>query len=203
MRKMVWGMLAGVGMMVMVTTVFGQTNLIVVRHMDNTLWKMTCEGTLNCSGWTQIPGMFSLQPTLTWDPVSNMYILIGIGNNGSSIWRSTFDADGTWNTDWVLIGTGTTGSPSPGAAAGGNYGAIKGIYVVQSPLVNTGIGVYGTATAACDAGDRVLGGGHHTGARHIYVGRSFPETDSSWTVSVEPIDVAIGWYAYAVCLKTN
>ena len=82
-------------------------------------------------------------------------------------------------------------------------GLVGSIYVVQSPLVTTEIGDYGTATAACDAGDRVLGGGHLTGASHIYVGRSWPDTDSSWTVSIAPIDVAIGWYAYAVCLKTN
>lgn len=99
---------------------FAQTNLTVVRHSDNTIWAMLCEG-LTCSSWTKIPGGFSTQPTLTWDPALNKYILIGIGNNGSNIWRSTFNADGTWNNDWALIGTGATGSPSPVAVTGGDF----------------------------------------------------------------------------------
>jgi hypothetical protein len=98
-------------------TVFGQTNLTVVRHADNTIWKMTCDGTDDCSAWTQIGGKFSVQPTLTWDPSIQKYILIGIGNNKTSIWRSTFEADGTRNDDWTQI---TGASPSPvGVVAGG------------------------------------------------------------------------------------
>jgi hypothetical protein len=95
-----------------------QTNLTVVRHADNTLWKMTCEGTFNCSAWTQIGGKFSVQPTLTWDPSIQKYILIGIGNNKTSIWRSTFEPDGEWNIDWSLI---PGESPSPVAIAGGGF----------------------------------------------------------------------------------
>jgi len=112
------------GLIILAGAVAGwaQTNLTVVRHNDNTLWKMTCDGTSNCSAWTQITGGFSVQPTLTWDPAINKYILIGIGNNGSSIWRSTFNADATWNNDWALVGTGATGSPSPVAVTGGAYG---------------------------------------------------------------------------------
>jgi hypothetical protein len=98
----------------------------VVRHADNTLWKMTCEGTFNCSAWTQIGGKFSVQPTLTWDPSIQKYILIGIGNNKTSIWRSTFEADGTWNNDWTLI---TGASPSPVAVAAGNFGYVTTVLV--------------------------------------------------------------------------
>ena len=99
-------------------TVFGQTNLTVVRHPDNTIWKMTCDGLGDCSAWTQIGGGFSVQPTLTWDPSIQKYILIGIGNNLQSIWRSTFEADGRWNNDWTKI---TGASPSPVAVAGGGF----------------------------------------------------------------------------------
>ena len=73
-------------------------------------------------------------------------------------------------------------------------------YLAQSAEVTTGIGQFGTATATCNPGDRVLGGGHNTGAADILVGRSYPDTVSSWTVSVKPTAVGIGWFAVAVCL---
>ena len=66
-------------------TVLGQTNLTVVRHAHNTLWKVTCNGISDCSDWAQIQGKFSVQPTLTWDPSIQKHILIGIGNNKTSI----------------------------------------------------------------------------------------------------------------------
>jgi hypothetical protein len=124
MRKMALGMVVMVGVMVVMMAAAGwaqTTNLTVVRHSDNTLWKMTCTGISNCSAWTKIGGLFSVQPTLTWDPYVYKYILIGIGNNGSSIWRSTFEMSGTWNNDWTLIGTAATGSPSPVAVAAGYF----------------------------------------------------------------------------------
>jgi hypothetical protein len=99
-----------------------QTNLIVVRHNDNTLWKMTCSGTSNCSSWTKITGKFSVQPTLAWDPAIQKYILIGIGNDKTSIWRGTFEADGTWNNDWTQI---TGASPSPVAMAARSTGPVR------------------------------------------------------------------------------
>jgi hypothetical protein len=75
------------------------------------------------------------------------------------------------------------------------------VYRVAATIITTTIGSYATSIASCNAGDKVLGGGHVTGASHIYVGRSYPDTDSTWTVSISPIDVDIGWYATAVCLK--
>jgi len=102
------------------------TNLTVVRHKDNTIWKMTCNGMDDCSAWTQISGKFSVQPTLTWDPSIQQYILIGIGNNKASIWRSTFNGDGTWNNDWTKI---TGASPSPVAVAGGGFTTEGGGFV--------------------------------------------------------------------------
>ena len=89
MKNRVIGIMVVLGLLAGAMTGWAQTNLTVVRHSDNTLWKMTCDGTTNCSPWTKITGGFSVQPTLTWDPAIQKYILIGIGNNGSNIWRST------------------------------------------------------------------------------------------------------------------
>jgi hypothetical protein len=52
------------------------------------------------------------------DPAIGKYILIGIGYNKTSIYRGTFEADGTWNDDWTLI---SGASPSPVALAAGGY----------------------------------------------------------------------------------
>jgi hypothetical protein len=122
MRKMAVGIIVVAGMMVLAAAVFGQTNLTVVRHANNTLWKMTCDGTSNCSAWTKIDGLFAVQPTLTWDSSINKYILIGIGNDKTSIWRGTFESDGTWNNDWMKI---TGASPSPVAVAGGGFNTFN------------------------------------------------------------------------------
>ena len=124
MSRRLLGLTVALVVLVGAATGWAQTNLTVVRHSDNTLWKMTCNGTSDCSAWTQFGGGFSNQPTLTWDQILNKYILIGIGNNQSNIWRSTFNEDGTWNNDWTLIGTGATGSPSPVAASGAYYDTL-------------------------------------------------------------------------------
>jgi parallel beta-helix repeat protein len=110
-----------VGVLVMAVAVMGwaQTNLTVIRKSDSSIWTRTCDGTSNCSDWFPITGKFAVQPTLTWDPSIQKYILIGIGNNLISIWRTTFDANGTWDGAWTNI-TGTSGgSPSPVGIAGG------------------------------------------------------------------------------------
>jgi hypothetical protein len=80
--------------------------------------------------------------------------------------------------------------------------AVSSTYLAQSPAVTTAIGATGTAVATCNPGDRVLGGGHNTGASDILVGRSYPDTIGSWTVSLKPTAVQIGWFAVAVCLST-
>jgi parallel beta-helix repeat protein len=95
------------------------TNLTVIRKADNTIWKRTCNGTSSCSDWVKIGGKFAVQPTLTWDESIQKYILVGIGNDKTSIWRSTFEGDGTWNNDWTPITGSSGGSPSPVAIAGG------------------------------------------------------------------------------------
>ena len=59
MTRKLAGLIVGLVLMAGVATVFGQTNLTVVRHSDNTLWKMTCEGDGVCSEWTKINGKFA------------------------------------------------------------------------------------------------------------------------------------------------
>jgi hypothetical protein len=99
---------------------------------------------------------------------------------------------------------GPQGETGPAGPAGppGPAGGIGSIYLRFSETVVTPINTYGTAVATCDPGDLVLGGGHNTGANVITVGRSFPDTPNSWTVSVVSPNVAIGWVAAAVCLDT-
>lgn len=90
--------------------------LIVVRSPNDELFKMVCYNTpssVNCSSWEMIPGLFSSQPTLVWDNDIGKYILWGVNSSGQ-IWSSTFDPDGTFNNDWVLL---SGSSPSPVAAA--------------------------------------------------------------------------------------
>jgi hypothetical protein len=144
MEKTVLGIVVMAGVISMAVAVFGQTNLTVVRHADNTLWKMTCDGISDCSAWTKISGKFSVQPTLTWDAGMQKYILIGIGNDKTSIWRGTFEADGTWNDDWTLI-AGT--SPSPVAVAAGK---VKGYFRNVAVVAATG-GDYTNPAAAMAA----------------------------------------------------
>ena len=133
-------------------TGWAQTNLTVVRHSDSTIWAMTCNGISNCSAWTQITGGFSVQPTLTWDPALNRYILISIGNNQTSIWRSTFNADGTWNNDWTKI-TGT--SPSPVAVSSGSYlgnGSITGAKLAAGAVTPDKLAFYGKVAVVAMSG---------------------------------------------------
>lgn len=77
------------------------------------------------------------------------------------------------------------------------------IYRVQGANVQTNLGNYGTSTATCNAGDKVLGGGHVTGASDILLNLSYPDTDNSWKVALKPTAVNIGWYVVAVCAHTN
>lgn len=100
--------------------------------------------------------------------------------------------------------SGANGAPGPQGAQGpqGPQG-VNVIYRVLGPDVITAIGAFGTSTATCNAGDKVLGGGHFSGAAHILVGSSYPDTDGSWRVGLSPVDVAIGWNVMAVCMKTS
>jgi hypothetical protein len=99
------------------------TQLHIVRASDGSLWKMTCIG-LTCSGFTSFPGNFASQPSVTWDESIKRYVLIGIAVGGS-IWRSTFDAYGTFQDDWVTI-PGNASSPV-GSASGDFLSLMFGI----------------------------------------------------------------------------
>jgi hypothetical protein len=121
MKRILFLAVVGLNVLAGLRPAAAQTNLSVVRHTDNTLWAMTCEGTSPCSEWTAISGKFAVQPTLMWDPSIGKYLLIGIGNNQTSIWRATFDADGHWNNDWTLI---AGASPSPVAASAGDFSGL-------------------------------------------------------------------------------
>lgn len=91
------------------------TSLHVVRASDSTLWSKSCTYG-SCNAWVSISGLFTSQPTLTYDNAWGRYILTGRASD-SSIWRSTFNAiTGVHNNDWVTLG-GVT--PSPTASAGG------------------------------------------------------------------------------------
>lgn len=80
---------------------------------------------------------------------------------------------------------------------------LNTIYRVQSANVVTPLGGNGINTATCNPGDKVLGGGHATGAADISVGFSYPDTDRSWSVALKSPSVAISWYVVAVCLQTS
>jgi hypothetical protein len=90
------------------------TQLHIGRASDGSLWKMTCIG-LTCTGFTSFPGNFASQPSVTWDESIKRYVLVGVAAGGS-IWRSTFDAYGTFQDDWVNI-PGVVASPL-GSASG-------------------------------------------------------------------------------------
>lgn len=106
-----------------VSTVSAQSNLVIVRASDDSLWKATCDGD-SCSAFTSFPGMFRQQPSVTWDEKLEKWVVVGVASD-STIWKATFDKAGAFNNDWVRI-PGST--PSPTGLAGGNlmeYGALR------------------------------------------------------------------------------
>ena len=125
MDRTLIGLIVGFAVLAGTATGWSQSNLTVVRHADNSIWAMTCEGDISCSGWTKIPGQISSQPTLAWDPVVSKYILMGVGLNQATIWRCTFNTDGSWNNDWKKL---TGSSSSPVGVAGGGFMGSLGVY---------------------------------------------------------------------------
>ena len=59
-----------------------------------------------------------MDPALVWDNDTARWYLYGVVSNGT-IWRATFDADGTFNNDWTQAG-GSSSSPII-AASGGRF----------------------------------------------------------------------------------
>ncbi len=93
------------------------SQLLIARTAAGALWTKTCTGT-TCSEWGPISGVLAMDPTLIWDQSTAKYYLYGIVSSGQ-VWRSTFNADGTFNDDWVWSG-GASSSPII-AAAGGRW----------------------------------------------------------------------------------
>jgi hypothetical protein len=77
------------------------SNLIIVRAADDSLWKATCNGS-TCSPFSSFPGMFALQPTISWDEVLGEWVVVGVASDGS-IWRCTFNESGNFNNDWTVL----------------------------------------------------------------------------------------------------
>lgn len=120
MRKSWVGMM-GLGVLFFVLLTFGvswgqPTILIVVRASDDSLWKMTCDE-VACSPFSNFPGMFRHQPTVTWDEKAQEWVVVGTAAD-SSIWMATFDKNGVFNNDWQSI-SGLT--PSPAGVSGSFY----------------------------------------------------------------------------------
>lgn len=82
-------------------------------------------------------------------------------------------------------------------------GGPLGYYTVNSENVAVAPGTVGTATAVCDAGDPVTGGGVDAGgAADVVLFDSFPPDSSSWEVSIintGTLGINIGVTAYARC----
>ena len=124
------------------------TQLHVGRASDGSLWKMTCIG-LSCSGFTSFPGNFASQPSITWDESIKRYVLVGVASGGS-IWRSTFDAYGTFQDDWVNL-PGVVASPL--GSAGGDIFESQVWYssTTNTTYIGTGCTNYSGGSVTIDA----------------------------------------------------
>jgi hypothetical protein len=92
------------------------TMLLVVRGMNDNLYKMTCDEVL-CSGWVQIPGKLRDAPTVTWDGKAQEWVVVGV-NQSNQIYVGTFDKNGNFNNDWQLL-PGLTPSAAGVSGVGG------------------------------------------------------------------------------------
>ncbi|NWG04286.1 MAG: tail fiber domain-containing protein [Syntrophaceae bacterium] len=93
--------------------------LVVVRALDDTLWKMTCDE-VACSPFSSFPGLFRYQPTVTWDEGAQEWVIVGTASD-NTIWMATFNKNGSFNNDWQSL-PGLT--PSPAGASGSFYGVL-------------------------------------------------------------------------------
>jgi hypothetical protein len=121
MKTIVLSVLAALSFLTIAANAFAQSNLTVVRHTDNTLWSQVCSGAdqTTCTPWTAMTGRFTSQPALTWDASIAKYIVIGNGVTGGKVWKATFNADGTFNQDWVEVTGSASASPVALAAFAG------------------------------------------------------------------------------------
>ncbi|MCK7574501.1 MAG: hypothetical protein MZV65_00240 [Chromatiales bacterium] len=105
------------------------TQLHVIRKADNSLCVWLCTGTA-CGVCNAITGGFSTQPTVTWDESLQKFVLMGVGNNGISVWRRLFNADGTAAGDWAKVMDNVTPGPISPVGSGA---------VVLKPFVVTAL----------------------------------------------------------------
>src|SRR4030042_386788 len=77
------------------------TLLVVVRGLDNTLWKMTCDE-VACTPWANFLGELGYPPTVTWDETAQEWVVVGTALN-NTIWMGTFDKQGNFNNDWQQL----------------------------------------------------------------------------------------------------
>ena len=106
MRKMS-AISIGVGVLFVVLSCFGLSYgappkmLMVVRGMDDALYKMTCDD-VSCSGWENFSGKLRDAPTVTWDDKVQEWVVVGV-NAENKIYMGTFDKNGDFNEDWHQI----------------------------------------------------------------------------------------------------
>jgi hypothetical protein len=93
--------------------------LLVVRGLDGTVWKMTCDE-VTCSPWVQFFGILAYQPTVTWDEAKQEWVVVGIAPD-NTIWMATFDKQGNFNDNWSQL---PGASPSPLGLSGSYYGGV-------------------------------------------------------------------------------
>lgn len=112
----------------------GPNTLLVVRASDNSLWKATCTAGV-CSSFTNFPGEFGSQPTVTWEDRDQTWLLFGTAPDGT-LWKSSFTDLGVFQNNWVNI-PGAAANP-PGAASrglahlsGSNYGLGSTVMTTQ------------------------------------------------------------------------
>ncbi len=106
--------------------------ILLARDAGGGVWFRTCRGT-TCSGWTNTGGVVAMDPALVWDNDTAKYYLYGVVSNGT-IWRATFDPDGTFNNDWVSAG-GSSSSPIIGASGGRFDNIVSNLSSDMTPII--------------------------------------------------------------------
>jgi hypothetical protein len=78
------------------------TNMAVATLYDDAVWNRVCVGaTTTCTPWMKTRTTATGQPKVTWDPAIQRYIVIA--KRGAWVYKTTFNADGTWNGIWTPL----------------------------------------------------------------------------------------------------
>lgn len=110
MKKISLAVILCLSTLAVAVQVHAQTNLLVERRVDSTLWAMRCDGVgpTACDAWTRITGKFASQPSLTWDSSLGLYLATGVSDG--KVWKGTFNGDGTFNNNWTEVRGATAAS---------------------------------------------------------------------------------------------